>query len=91
MRSIRECQHSRTVGNVVAGCVAGLLKASAAYGALIYLTASLLVSLAVMVKTAFQPGVYFASARKSVLLKDLLSRSSILTYILFWTMFLSFR
>lgn len=83
--------HSRTIGNIAGGCVAGLLGLTGRDGAAFYLVISVLISSTILVKTSFQAQKYLKSPTTTILFSGVFDRNSILTYVLFWTMLFSFH
>lgn len=82
--------HSRILGNVAGGSIAGLLGLTGKDGAALYIVLSIMIFILLVLKTSFQPYKYFTSPITTILLSGLLDRNALLTYVLFWTMLFSF-
>lgn len=81
----------RTTADITTGAAAGLLGLTGLQGVLLYLTIPLTVGITLLLKTAFHPSHYLKPPLHSQLLQTTLSRNSLLTYLLFWTLLFPFR
>ncbi|KAK9800176.1 hypothetical protein WJX73_003795 [Symbiochloris irregularis] len=74
----------RTSGSLVAGLSVGILGVTGWIGFLYYAVVHALISGLVILKAGHNPQQYFQS-RSSLFLGDVFSQTSLLTFILFWT------